>query len=125
MTRFGRRRNISGAKPGSSVATGLLTGRIHAGFLVDLPGDAQDLRIIEQVEQAGDVVDPHVIQRPTAGDLLLNKGRSAIAIHVWTPAPAMSDRAGMIEPAEAALLDQEAGGPGLAGEQGIESYFDG
>src|SRR5215216_6133860 len=67
------------------IATGFFELRLHRGFLIRLAGDARHAGIAEQIQQSGDMVDAHVVERTTRRLALLHKSGRAIAIHVGPP----------------------------------------
>ncbi len=69
---------------------------VHIGFLVDFPRNPLRFGVVEQVQDLDDIVNAHIVERPTGGDFFLDESRCAVAIHIWAAAAAEAGGARVI-----------------------------
>ena len=99
------------------VAAAVAPRLIHGRLLIGLAGDAQHFGVIQQIQDARDVIDAHVEHRAAGGIGLLHEVGRAVAVYVGATAAAEAGGARMVDLAEATRFDQRFGGLGLVGSR--------
>ncbi len=83
---------------------------VHVQLLVRRAGHRLHAGVADQVEDLGEVVDAHVEERPARRDAAVDEVGRAVAVDEGPAAPAVAERAGVVDPAEVALVDEPLGG---------------